>query len=127
MKKAVIRRVIEEIKDYMGTKEIIISLLTASLLLFLSFFAHTRTELIPITTTVQTMDVPNAHYGFPFEMLTILTPVTSPQAYQIDRYTMDEGNSRFQILWGGMVLNFVIYFMLAFVMIYLFERFGARA
>jgi len=121
------RTVIEEIKDYMGTKEIIISLLTASLFLFLSFFALTRTELVPITTIVQTMDVPIAYYGFPFEMLAILTPVTSPQAYQVNRYTMDEGNPRFQIFWVGLVLDFIIYFVLTFFMVYLFERFGVRA
>jgi len=119
------RTVFEEIQDYMGMKETVISFLMASLFLFLSFCAHTRAELEPITTSLQTMDVPNAYYGFPFEMLSILSPVTVPQENQVDMYVMEEGNLRFQILWHGLVLNFVMYFVLAFLVVYLFE--SARA
>lgn len=120
------RREMEESERYIQGMEILLSLLLTGVFLFLSFVGHTRLALIPIKvrwfTVESTVDVLIAYYGFPFEMIGILTPVTPQQEAQVAR-AQAQGGFRFQVLWDGLVLNFVIYFMLALVIVYLLKRF----
>lgn len=117
------KRVIEEIENYMDTKEIILSLLFTIILLFVSFVGYSRLALIPITVRTFTTNVYVTHYGFPFGMMEIFTPVTNLQNQIVTEYTLMEGGTRFQILWAGLFLDFVTYFSLTFFVIYLFQKY----
>ena len=117
------RKLLEDIEYHIQMREIVLSLLLTCILLFLSFIGHTRFSAIPITVSTFTMDIPIMYFGFPFEMIGSLTPLTRRQTAHILAYTQVERGSRLQILGKGLFLNVVIYFTLAFFIVYLYKKF----
>jgi hypothetical protein len=103
----------------MHEKELVISFLLMVMFLFLSFVGHTR------LSTIETVDkwgeshvIHIAYYGFPFEMIAILNPIGMMEEYWIN----NSGESLIRMVGGGLFLNFILYFLLAFVIVYIFKR-----
>jgi len=114
---------VEDLQHCTGAKEIIITLLLTSMFLFSSFIAHVRFTYTPVTVSTYTLDIPITYYGFPFEIIGILNPLTRAQDAHVNAYTQIEGAGRLQVLGKGLVLDVLIYLILAFTIVYLFRKF----
>lgn len=126
------KNVFEEIGNYMQAKELIISFLLTGVFLFLSFVGYTRFSTAEITiieyqgtiweSPPETHTIHISYYGFPFGMVGVFNPLGSMENYWMGFY--DGG--LIQILWGGLFLDFVLYFLLAFAIIYVLKRLNLR-
>lgn len=124
--------IFEEIGNYMQERELIISLLLTVIFLFLSFVGYTRLSTAEITiiehqgtpweSPPETHTIHISYYGFPFEMVGVFNPLGSTENYWMGFY--DGG--LIQILWGGLFLDFVLYFLLAFAIVYVLKRLNLR-
>jgi len=117
------RRIFEEVGSYVQGKELIVCFLLTILFLFLSFVGYTKlstTEITEITGITHTIHI--SYYGFPFQMVGILNPLTETENYWV--YHSREG--LFRIIWGGFLLNFVLYFLLALILVFSFRRLKAE-
>lgn len=122
------KNVFEEIANYMQAKELIISFLLTGVFLFLSFVGYTNLSTAEITVIEYQGTIwerpPETHtihmscYGFPFGMVGVFNPLGSMENYWMGFY--DGG--LMQILWGGLFLDFVLYFLLAFAIVYVLKR-----
>ena len=110
--------VLDEIESYIQTRELIMILLLTAGFLLISFVAFTKSSIIEIAVGSDKYPIYISYYGFPFLMIGILNPMTGMDQYWIYR----AGEGLFRILWEGMLLNFVLYFLLAFTIVYLFKR-----
>jgi len=123
-----VKNVFEEIANYMQAKELIISFLLTGVFLFLSFVGYTNLSTAEITVIEYQGTIwerpPETHtihmscYGFPFGMVGVFNPLGSMENYWMGFY--DGG--LMQILWGGLFLDFVLYFLLAFAIVYVLKR-----
>lgn len=115
-------KLIEAIAEYMEPKEFIICFMLTFFLLLLSFISHTRLSTTEIVckweTYTETYPVHISYYGFPFEMVGILTPIGAMESY----YVIASKEGLVRILWSGLLANFALYFSLSFLVIYLFKR-----
>ncbi|MEM2913981.1 MAG: hypothetical protein QXH91_01075 [Candidatus Bathyarchaeia archaeon] len=115
-------KLVEAIMEYMETKEFIICFILTLFLLSLSFVLHTRLSTTEIVckweTYTETYTVHISYYGFPCEMVGILTPIGAMENY----YVIASKEGLIRILWGGLLANFALYFSLSFFVIYLFKR-----
>lgn len=103
----------------MHAKELVISFLLTVVFLFISFVGSTRLSTIQIVDKWGESHVIHiSYYGFPFEMIAILNPIGTMEEYWIN----NSAASLFQMVGGGLFLNFILYFSLAFVIVYLFKR-----
>lgn len=111
-----------DIANYMQTKELILSLLLTGLFLFLSIVGYTQLSTTEITIVGpgfrESHIIHIVYYGFPLEMIGVLNPIGEMEYYWV--YVSGSGLTR--ILWNGLFLNFVLYFLLAFTIVYLFRR-----
>lgn len=122
------RNVFEEIGNYMQAKELIISFLLTGVFLFLSFVGYTNLSTAEITVIEYQGTIwerpPETHmihmscYGFPFGMVGVFNPLGPIENYWMGFY--DGG--LMQILWVGLFLDFVLYFLLAFAIVYVLKR-----
>lgn len=113
------KNIFEGFENYIEAREFIITMLLAGLFLFLSFVGHTRLTMTEITDKWgQKYNIHISYYGFPFEMIGILNPLTSRENYVIQT----SGISILRIEWVGLFLNFVLYFFLALALVYSFRR-----
>lgn len=122
------KNVFEEIGNYMQAKELIISFLLTGVFLFLSFVGYTNLSTAEITVIEYQGTIwerpPETHaihmscYGFPFGMVGVFNPLGSLENYWMGFY--DGG--LMQILWVGLFLDFVLYFLLAFAIVYVLKR-----
>lgn len=122
------KNVFEEIGNYMQTKELIVSFLLTGVFLFLSFVGYTNLSTAEITVIEYQGTIwerpPETHtihmscYGFPFGMVGVFNPLGSLENYWMGFY--DGG--LMQILWVGLFLDFVLYFLLAFAIVYVLKR-----
>lgn len=108
---------------YLDRKDYIIILLLTFLFLLISFVSYTELSTTEISVTLETgvlkYIVHIAYYGFPFKMIGILTPLSDIEYFWI----YHSGSGIIRVLWGGLLLDFVIYFALSFILVYLFRRF----
>ncbi len=115
----------ESIETYTEPMDILISLIFTAVLLFFSFVGFSTLKMtrlnIPIGIGTQA-DVYTTYYGFPLPMIGILTPIGSQQDIAATWFEM-MGNSNVQILWGGLLVNFITFFLLCFFVIYVYRRF----
>lgn len=122
------RKAFEEIGNYMQERELVISFLLTGVFLFLSFVGCTKFSTTEITVVVyqdvgpETHTVHISYYGFPFEMVGMLNPLTTMERYYLSKFEA----GLLQIFWGGIVLNFVLYFLLVFTLVYLFRRWRSK-
>jgi hypothetical protein len=113
-----ITNIFEDIENYMQFRELVLSFLLTVIFLFLSFVGHTRLSTTEITVGEITHTIHISYYGFPSEMIGILNPITEMENYWV--YQSEAGVIR--IIWSGLFLNVVLYFLLAFTLVYLFRR-----
>jgi hypothetical protein len=59
-----------------------------------------------------------SYYGYPYEMIRILNPMGGETAYG----ALFAGAGLVQLLWSGLVLDFALYFLLAFFIVYLSKK-----
>jgi hypothetical protein len=114
-----VRHVLEEFTDYIESRDYILAFLLTLLFLFFSFVGYTRfavTEIVDKWGTSHSIHI--SYYGFPFEMVGILNPIGTMENY----YLKISDISLVRILWNGLFLNFIIYFLLAFILVYAFRR-----
>lgn len=126
------RNIFEEIGNCIQEEELIITLLLTALFLFLSFIGYTRFSTAEITiikyqgtvweTPPETHTIHISYYGFPFAMVGVLNPLGSMENFWIEFY--DRG--LMQILWGGLFVDFVLYFLLGFAIVYMLKRLNLR-
>ena len=112
------KRIMEDIGNYMETKELVYSFLLTMLFLVLAFLASTRLTTTQIKVADGYHDVFVSYYGFPFEMIGILTPLTEMEWVWIS----NSGSGLLRMLWGGLLLDFLLFFLLSFAIIFLIKR-----
>jgi hypothetical protein len=117
------KNIFEGIESYIQQRELFICLLLTGILLFLSFVGHSRLSTTQVTDRVgQPHTVFVSYYGFPFEMIGLLNPLNDDQSSAIEQ----SGGGTLRMLWDGFFLDFVLYFLLAFVIVYSYRRLGSR-
>lgn len=113
------KNIFEGLESYIEAREFIVTMLLTGLFLFLSFVGRTR---LVTTEIIDKWGIPHeihiSYYGFPFEMIGVLNPLGIMENY----YISTSGISLIQIVWVGLLLNLVLYFLLAFLLVYLFRR-----
>ncbi len=121
------RKTLEDIRNSMQFKEVVFSFLLTELFMLVSLVSYTRFTTTEITISIggvmETHAIRVSYYGFPFEMLGVLNPFGMMENY----YVSLAGHGLVQIVWRGIFTNFVLYFLLAFLIVYLSKRFiGSR-
>jgi hypothetical protein len=126
VRESMMRNIFEDVESYMQARELLISFLLTGVFLFLSFVGRTRFSTIEVVDKWGELHMIHvSYYGFPFEMIAMLNPIGMMENYWAN---LGDLGSLARILWGGLFLNFVLYFLLAFVLVYLFRWLrGARA
>jgi hypothetical protein len=113
------KNIFKDVENQMEAREFILTLLLAGLFLFLSFVGYTRFSMTEITDK---WGVPHkihiSYYGFPFEMIGVLNPIGTMENYYINV----SGISLVRVLWDGLFLNFFLFFLLAFGIVYSVTR-----
>lgn len=117
--KFAMKNVFRDIADTFQSRELVLCFLLTGVFLFLSFAGHTR------FTTIDIIDesggvhpIRIAYYGFPFEMMGIINPHG-----RLDQYWINySGEGLFRIVWGGLILNVALFFLLAFIIVYLLRK-----
>jgi hypothetical protein len=113
------KNILRDIEENFQTRELVLCFLLTGLFLFLSFIAYTNLSTVTITIKSRGSNAVHiSYYGFPFEMIGILTPIGTVES----SWLLASGEGAIRILWGGLVLNFILYFLLAFVIVYLWKR-----
>jgi len=97
--------------------------LLSGLFLFLSFVVHSRLSTTEISfythgNIKETHTVHIVYYGYPFEMVGMLNPFGFMENYWVEM----SGGGLLRIFWSELFLNFVLYFLLAFFIVFLFRR-----
>ena len=112
------KNIFEGFENYIEAREFIVSMLLTGVFLFLSFVGRTR---LAMTDIIDKWGMPHeihiSYYGFPFEMIGVLNPIGME-----NYYINTSGISLIRIVWVGLFLNFVLYFLLAFALVYSFRR-----
>jgi len=112
------KNVFGDIENYMQEKELLIVFLLTGVFLFLSFIGYTRLSTTEITIEGITRAIHISYYGFPCEMVGVLTPI----GWMESDWVVLSGGGMIRILWNGLFLNFILYFWFAFAFVYLFRR-----
>jgi hypothetical protein len=120
--------------DYIEMREWVLIAILMGLFLFLSIISYTRLERIEATVLEIPTPVTMLYLGYPFEMIAFeqLTGVIgarasggaegSPPLESLASHVVDT-----QIFWNGLFLNLLLYFLSAFVLVYLVARLTKRA
>jgi hypothetical protein len=115
------KNLFKDIAERMQTKELVVCFLITVIMLFLAFVGYSTFSTIeihdkwggPHTTHI-------TYYGFPFTMASMLTPIGGRESYWVNELPSGEGLAA--ILWGGLCLNFILYFSLSFAIVYTLRR-----
>ena len=111
-----IRKIVKGITSYMGIKELIICFFLSGLLILLSFGYRVKVSTVEITDRWGgSHEIFVLYYGFPFETIGILNPTGIPEYVIITI-------PHLPVLWDGLFLKFALYFLLAFIILYVFIR-----
>jgi hypothetical protein len=112
------KNILRDIEENFQTKELVLCFMFTVLFLFLAIIVHTTLSTVEIAIPMRgSYAVHIQYYGFPFEMIGILAPIGAAET----GWVLASGEG-LQILWGGLILNFVLYFLLAFAIVYLWKR-----
>ncbi|MEM3731307.1 MAG: hypothetical protein QW667_03615 [Candidatus Bathyarchaeia archaeon] len=109
---------LEDIEEYMHSQELIMVILLTGFFIFLSFIGYTKMSTTEIIVRGQPHLIHIAYYGFPCQMIGILNPLTDMENYWI----YQSGQGLIRIIWSGLLLNVILYFFLAFFIIYTIRR-----
>jgi hypothetical protein len=119
VKRSAMKNILRDIEENFQTRELVLCFLLTAVFLFLAYTAHTRLSTVEIAIPMRgSYAVHISYYGFPFEMIGILTPIGAGET----GWVVASGESSLRILWGGLTLNFILYFLLAFAIVYLWKR-----
>lgn len=111
-------KIFENVGDYMHSQELVIVILLTVLFTFLSFVGYTKMSTTEITVSGRSYSIHISYYGFPFQMIGILNPLSDMENFWI----YHSGQGLVRIFWSGLILNVIIYFFLAFFLVYLIKR-----
>ena len=119
MIEVIMKNILRDIEENFQSRELVLSFLLTALFLSLALLGNTRFTTVPLVDEHGvTWTIHVSYYGYPFEMLRILNPIGSETAYG----ALFAGAGLVQILWSGLVLDFALYFLLAFVIVYLSKK-----
>ena len=120
-----LKKTYDSIRYYIEMRELVFIVMLTALFLFISFVAHTKIGKIEVIVRGFPNSIIVAYYGYPFEMIGIenlaqstlghfeeTSPLEWVESYQVGTL----------ILWDGIFLNIVLYFLLAFGLTYLVAR-----
>lgn len=111
--------IFEEIGNYMQARDFVICFLLTAIFLFLSFVAHVRWSTVEILDNLGEPHLIHIlYYGVPFEMIGVFNPFNMDESY----YLNQAGEGLVRMRWDGFFLNVVLFFLLAFIVVYLFRR-----
>jgi len=111
--------ILRDIEENFQSRELVTALILTVIFLFIAFLGNTRFTTIDLVDEHgMTWTIHVSYYGFPFEMTRILNPIGSETAYG----ALFAGAGLVQILWSGLILNFALYFLLAFVVVYVAKK-----
>jgi hypothetical protein len=113
-----VMRVLEDIENYMHSQELVMVILLTAVFIFLSFIGYTKMSTIEMIVGGKSHLIHISYYGFPFQMIGILNPLSDMENYWI----YQSGQGLVRVIWGGLILNVILYFLLAFFLVYLFRR-----
>jgi hypothetical protein len=113
------KNIFRDIEENFQTRELVLCFMFTSLFLFLAIIVHTRLSTVEIAIQNRgSYPVHIAYYGFPFEMIGVLAPIGPAEVGWFNA----SGEGSLRILWGGLSLNFILYFLLAFAIVYLWKK-----
>jgi len=113
------------IASYVEMREIIYAIALTAFLLFSSYAAYTRIGRIEIMAKGVPTVLSMRYFGYPFEMLGIplQLSVTEPDIeLVITQLTLNPESSTPEILWPGLLLNAVLFFVISLSIVYLAAR-----
>jgi predicted small integral membrane protein len=117
--KFTMKNIFRDIEENFQEKELVTALVLTGAFLFLAFLGHTRfTTIALVDEHGVTWTIHVSYYGYPYEMIRILNPIGGEQAYG----ALFAGAGLIQLLWSGLVLDFALYFLLAFAIVYLVKK-----
>jgi len=124
-----LRKTYGSILCYIETRQVVVIVMLTAVFLFLSYISDVKVEVLEIMNRGWPTPIIMAYYGYPFKMISIqqMTEAPPPSPQQVDG-ALSSGSSGGgyqvppQILWSGVFLNLIVYFLLAFALTYLFER-----
>jgi hypothetical protein len=113
------KNIFRDIEENFQARQLILCFLLTGLFLFFSFIGYTSLSTVEITIQYRGSETVHiSYYGYPFEMIGILTPIGSGET----GWVTASGEGLFRILWAGLVVNFILYFLLAFAVVYFGEK-----
>jgi hypothetical protein len=113
-----------DVVERMQSRELVISLLVTMVIMFLAligFSTLSTVEVVDKWGDSHTIHI--AYYGYPLEMMGVLKPIGTMEAYWVSEQLYAAGILR--IFWGGLFVDFILYFWLAFAAVYAFTRLRA--
>lgn len=115
----------DSIEYHIGMRELVLIGILTVLFLFISFIGYTRMGKIEVIAQGFPLSTIVAYYGYPFEMIGIenlaqSTPTAAEETMPMEWVESYQVNT--WIFWDGLLLNLVLYFLLAFVLTYFVAR-----
>jgi len=127
-----LRKAYSSILYYIGTRELVVIVLLTVLFLFVSYISYVRVETVETMIREWPSPVLMSYYGYPFEMIGIQQKNMAPPSIQQPDSTFFSGSTGGsydvtpQILWSGLIVNLILFSLMAFAVIYSFERLRLR-
>jgi len=119
-----LKKAYNNILFYIEMRELVVIIILTVLFLFMSYILHTRMGKTEVTIEGFPTPVTAQYYGYPFEMLGIvyLTEWAPTQFETLPLEWVGSYKVSTLILWDGLFLNIVLYFLLAFGLMYVVTR-----
>jgi len=118
-----LKRIYDNILDYMGMRELLYIIMLTALFLFISFAVYMRIGKMEVIDQGLPRTVGIKYFGYPFEMMGI--PYQGELLKASSEGTVLEWSENYEgtmILWNGLFLNIALCFLLAFVLMYTVTR-----
>jgi hypothetical protein len=119
-----LKKIYDNIFDYMGTRELLYIIMLTALFLFISFAAYMRIGKMEVMEQGVPTTVSISYFGYPFEMIGVAYPTElatgRSELTAIQLAVNYRGGT--MILWNGLFLNIVVCFLLAFAVTYTVMR-----
>jgi carboxypeptidase Q len=127
--KAALTKVYSDISSTVDAKEIVYIIILTALFLFSSYALTAR--IVKMETIIGGVPqiVSARDFGYPFEMIRIpvqTSVTTTDLETALSQLTVVSHSSTLIILWEGLLLDIVLYFVLAFVVVYLLASISYR-
>jgi len=115
-------RALRDIADCMQTKQFVAAFVVTFVLLIVSFISYTRFTETSIMWAGQARIIHISYHGYPLEMIGIYSPLGNDEML----YMAYAGEGTIKVLWGGLALNFALFFAASFFLVYLIVRVRER-